>query len=98
MPEFLQERYGGKYFKTIAAVIIFLFLLPYAASVFKGLGYLFEVNFNISFDAALLIMVAIVAVYLILGGYFAMTMTDFIQGFIMLSGAVIMVVILAGKK
>lgn len=97
MPEFLQERYGGKYFKTIAAVIIFLFLLPYAASVFKGLGYLFEVNFNISFDAALLIMVAIVAVYLILGGYFAMTMTDFIQGFIMLSGAVIMVVILAGK-
>lgn len=97
MPEFLQERYGGKYFKMISAVIIFLFLLPYAASVFKGLGYLFEVNFNISFDFALLIMVAIVGVYLILGGYFAMTLTDFIQGFIMLSGAIIMVVILAGK-
>ncbi len=97
MPEFLQERYGGKYFKMIAAVVIFLFLLPYAASVFKGLGYLFEVNFNISFETALLIMVAIVAVYLILGGYFAMTLTDFIQGFVMLSGAVIMVVILTGK-
>lgn len=97
MPEFLQERYGGKYFKMIAAVVIFLFLLPYAASVFKGLGYLFEVNFNVSFETALLIMVAIVAIYLILGGYFAMTMTDFIQGFIMLIGSVVMVIILMGK-
>ncbi|MDR2425976.1 MAG: sodium/solute symporter [Endomicrobium sp.] len=98
MPEFLQERYGGKYFKIIAAVVIFLFLLPYAASVFKGLGYLFEINLNISFDAALLIMVAIVAVYLILGGYFAVTMTDFIQGFIMLTGAIVMTFILTGKS
>lgn len=97
MPEFFQERYGGKYFKMMAAVIIFLFLLPYAASVFKGLGYLFEVNFNISFETALLIMVAIVAIYLIMGGYFAMTLTDFIQGMIMLVGSVVMVVILTGK-
>lgn len=97
MPEFLQERYGGKNFKIVAAVIIFLFLLPYAASVFKGLGYLFEVNFNVSFEVALLIMVAIVAIYLVLGGYFAMTLTDFIQGFIMLIGAVTMVIMLTGK-
>ena len=97
MPEFFQERYGGKYFKMIAATVIFLFLLPYAASIFKGLGYLFEVNFNISFDSALLIMVAITGVYLILGGYFAVTVTDFIQGFIMVAGALLMVVILAGK-
>lgn len=97
MPEFFQERYGGKYFKMMAAVIIFLFLLPYAASVFKGLGYLFEVNFNISFETALLIMVAIVAIYLIMGGYFAMTLTDFIQGLIMIVGSVVMVVILTGK-
>jgi SSS family solute:Na+ symporter len=97
MPEFLQERYRGRYFKIIAAAVIFLFLLPYAASVFKGLGYLFEVNFNISFSTALLIMVAITGVYLILGGYFAVTITDFIQGFIMIIGAVLMVVILTGK-
>ncbi len=56
MPEFLQSRYGGKYIKIIAAIVIFMFLLPYSASVFKGLGYLFEVNFSISFDFALLII------------------------------------------
>ena len=97
MPEFLQSRYGGKYIKIIAAIVIFMFLLPYSASVFKGLGYLFEVNFNISFDFALLIIMVITAIYLILGGYFAITITDFIQGFVMLVGAVLMVVIISGK-
>jgi SSS family solute:Na+ symporter len=97
MPEFLQERYKGKYFKMLAATVIFLFLLPYAASVFKGLGYLFEVNFSISFDTALLIMVIITGLYLILGGYFALAITDFIQGFIMIVCAVVMVCILVGK-
>ncbi|MFA7074267.1 MAG: hypothetical protein WC234_03655 [Endomicrobiaceae bacterium] len=97
MPEFLQSRYGGKYIKIIAAIIIFMFLLPYSASVFKGLGYLFEVNFSISFDLALLIIMAITAIYLILGGYFAVTITDFIQGFVMIGGAVLMAVIISGK-
>jgi SSS family solute:Na+ symporter len=97
MPEFLQERYKGKYFKMAAATVIFLFLLPYAASVFKGLGYLFEVNFGISFDAALLIMVVITGIYLILGGYFAVAITDCIQGFVMLVAAIAMVAILVGK-
>lgn len=97
MPEFLQSRYDGKYIKVMAAMVIFMFLIPYSASIYKGLGYLFEVNFNISFDSALLIITAITAIYLILGGYFAVTITDFIQGFIMLIGAVLMVIILSGK-
>ncbi|MDR2191772.1 MAG: sodium:solute symporter [Endomicrobium sp.] len=97
MPEFLQERYKGKYFKMTAAAVIFLFLLPYAASVFKGLGYLFEANFSVSFDAALLIMVIITGVYLILGGYFAVTITDFIQGIIMIFCSILMVSLLVGK-
>ncbi|OHB54071.1 MAG: sodium transporter [Planctomycetes bacterium GWF2_42_9] len=97
MPEFLQERFGSKYIKMFAALIIFVFLIPYSASVFKGLGFLFEKNFNIQFDTALLIMVAITGLYLVLGGYFAVTLTDFVQGIIMLFGAAIMVYILTGK-
>ncbi len=97
MPEFLQERFGSKYIKMFAALIIFVFLIPYSASVFKGLGYLFEKNFHIQFDTALLIMVAITGLYLVLGGYFAVTLTDFVQGIIMLFGATIMVIILSNK-
>ncbi|MDR1400277.1 MAG: sodium/solute symporter [Treponema sp.] len=95
MPEFLQERYGAKYLKPVAASVIFFFLLPYSASVFKGLGHLFEAVFHIPYDLALLIMIAFTGVYLILGGYFAIAITDFIQGIIMFLGAIAMVSVLA---
>ncbi len=97
MPEFLQERYDGTYLKIISALVIFVFLIPYSASVFKGLGYLFEANFHISYDTALLIMIGITGLYLVLGGYFAIAFTDFIQGLIMIGGSIIMVWLLVQK-
>jgi len=97
MPEFLQERYQSKYLKFFSSLLIFFFLLPYSASVFQGLGYLFEVNFKINYDIALLIMILITGVYLVLGGYFAITLNDFIQGIIMLIGTVLMIGILLGE-
>ncbi len=90
MPEFLEARYGSAHMKMVSAVLIFVFLLPYSASVFKGLGHLFETTFGISYDFALIILVGITGLYLILGGYFAVTLTDFIQGFVMLAGAIMM--------
>ncbi|MCP4133587.1 MAG: sodium/solute symporter [bacterium] len=97
MPEFLKERYNGNLIKILAALIIFIFLLPYSASVFKGLAHLFEINFNMSYDIALLIMIGITGIYLVLGGYFAVTLNDLIQGFIMIIGSIAMIAILVGK-
>ncbi|GHV90519.1 sodium:solute symporter [Spirochaetia bacterium] len=97
MPAFLQERYGAKHLKPVAASIIFFFLLPYSASVFKGLGHLFEAVFRIPYDIALLIMIAFTGIYLILGGYFAIAITDFIQGIIMFFGAALMIAVLSGQ-
>jgi SSS family solute:Na+ symporter len=97
MPEFLQDRFQGKYVKMTAAIVIFVFLLPYSASVFKGLGYLFEATFHISYDVALLMMILITGIYLVMGGYFAITLTDFIQGIIMLFGSAAMIAVLVGK-
>jgi SSS family solute:Na+ symporter len=97
MPEYLQQRYGAKHLKPIAAVIIFLFLLPYSASIFKGLGHLFETVFHIPYDIALLLMIAFTGVYLILGGYFAIVIIDFIQGILMILGAIAMVTVIVGE-
>ncbi len=97
MPEFLQQRFQSINLKIVSAVIIFVFLTPYSASVFKGLGYLFQINFNISYESALIIMIAITGIYLVLGGYFAVTLTDFIQGIIMIIGSIAMVAILVDK-
>ncbi|MDR2803221.1 MAG: sodium/solute symporter [Treponema sp.] len=97
MPGYLQERYGAKHLKPIAAVIVFLFLLPYSASIFKGLGHLFETVFHIPYDAALILMIAFTGVYLILGGYFAVVVIDFIQGIFMIAGALAMVSIIVSE-
>ena len=97
MPEFLGERFGGGMTKTLAALIIFIFLLPYSASIFKGLSHLFEAVFHMPYDTALLIMIGITGLYLVLGGYFAITLTDFFQGLIMLVGSVLMIGIVLGK-
>jgi SSS family solute:Na+ symporter len=97
MPAYLQERYGAKHLKPVAASVIFFFLLPYSASVFKGLGHLFEAVFHIPYDMALLLMIAFTGVYLILGGYFAIAITDFIQGIVMFFGALVMVGVLASQ-
>ncbi len=91
MPEFLEARYHSKWFKIVSAIIIFIFLIPYCGSVFTGLGFLFENVLMIDYQLSLVVMIVITGVYLILGGYFAVALTDFIQGLIMLVGAVLMV-------
>lgn len=90
MPEFFQARYDSKKMKIVSAILIFVFLLPYCASVYQGLGYLFETVFNIPFMYAMLAMAALTAIYLILGGYVATAINDLIQGCIMLVGVILM--------
>ncbi|MDR1257412.1 MAG: sodium transporter, partial [Spirochaetaceae bacterium] len=97
MPGYLQERYGARHLKPVAAVIVFLFLLPYSASIFKGLGHLFETVFHIPYDAALILMIAFTGIYLIMGGYFAVVVIDFIQGLLMIAGALAMVAIIVSE-
>ncbi len=91
MPEFIGIRYNSRALKIVTALIIFIFLVPYSASVFMGLSYLFEQVFNVPYMVAMIIMVAITAGYLLLGGFIAATRTDFVQGLVMLAGSILMV-------
>ena len=90
MPAFLEKRYDSKPMKVVSALIIFIFLVPYSASVYLGLSYLFESVFNIPFMTALLFIACLTAVYMTMGGYFAITLSDSIQGIIMIGGVIVM--------
>ncbi len=92
MPEFFEKRYGSKNLKLVSAVVIFLFLIPYSASVYNGLSSLFEIVFDIPGWIIMIILAALTALYLFFGGYFATALSDFIQGIIMLIGVVLMIV------
>lgn len=91
MPEFFEKRYDSKALKVFSAIVIFIFLVPYSASVYQGLSYLFEQVLGVPFIYCMIGMAAVTGIYLMMGGYFAMALTDFIQGIIMIIGIVMMV-------
>ena len=96
MPEFFGKRYDSKALRIAAAAIIFVFLIPYTASVYNGLSRLFGMAFALPYDVCVIGMAVVTCVYVVLGGYMATVMNDFIQGIVMLLGitAVIVAVIL----
>ena len=88
MPDFFGTRYNSQGLRVVASVIAFVFLIPYTAGVYKGISTLFEMGFGIPYEYCVIIMAILTAVYVILGGYKATAMNDFIQGIIMLFGII----------
>ena len=88
MPDFFEKRYDSSKLKIFASVIIFIFLIPYTASLYNGLSSLFNNVFNIDYWIIVLIMAVLTGIYVIFGGYMATAINDFIQGIIMLVGIV----------
>jgi len=92
MPGFFEKRYQSKTLKILASLIIFVFLIPYSASVYKGLGNMFTKAFGFDYTWCIIGIAMLASVYLFAGGYKATAITDFIQGLIMLFGIVAIVV------
>ncbi len=86
MPQFFGERFHSQALKIVSSVIIFVFLIPYTASLYNGLSRLFGMAFDIDYSVCIILMAVLTAVYVIAGGYMATAINDFIQGIIMLVG------------
>jgi len=91
MPQFFGNRFDSRALKVLASAIIFVFLIPYTASLYNGLSRLFGMAFSIDYSVCVLLMAALTAVYVIVGGYMATAINDFIQGLIMLVGICLIV-------
>lgn len=88
MPDFFGKRYKSNSIRIAASVISFIFLIPYTASVYNGLSRLFGMAFDIPYTVCVIVMAVLTGAYVILGGYMATAINDFIQGIIMLFGIV----------
>lgn len=97
MPEFLNVRFNSPFLKALSALVIFAFLVPYSASVYMGLSYLFEKSMGIRYEYALAFLALLTGVYIIMGGYFALAVTDLIRGVLEFALVIIMVTYLANK-
>jgi SSS family solute:Na+ symporter len=92
MPDFFGTRFGDQGLRVCASIIAFVFLIPYTAGVYKGISTLFEMGFGIPYEYCVILMAILTAIYVILGGYKATAMNDFIQGIIMLFGIVAIII------
>ena len=86
MPDFFGTRYSDEGLRVAASIIAFVFLIPYTAGVYMGISKLFEMGFGVPYEYCAMVMALLTAVYVILGGYKATAINDFIQGIIMLFG------------
>ncbi len=91
MPDFFQKRYDSSALKIAASVIVFVFLIPYTASLYNGLSSLFNIAFDVPYWVCIVVMALLTGLYVIFGGYMATAINDFIQGIIMLIGIVAVV-------
>ena len=88
MPQFFEARFDSRALKLASSVIIFIFLIPYTASLYNGLSRLFGMAFDIDYSVCVIAMAILTGIYVIAGGYMATAINDFIQGIIMLVGIV----------
>ena len=98
MPDFFAKRFGSPALKLAASAIIFVFLIPYTASLYNGLSRLFVMAFGIDYAWCILVMSLLTAVYVIAGGYLATAINDFIQGVVMLFGISATILAVLGSK
>lgn len=92
MPDYFGKRYDSNALRIAASAISFIFLIPYTASVYNGLSRLFGMAFDIPYAVCVVVMAALTGVYVILGGYMATAINDFIQGIIMIFGIIAVIV------
>lgn len=92
MPDFFEKRFDSKALKIAASAIIFIFLVPYTASIYNGLSRLFEMAFHVPYWVCVAGMALLTCIYVVVGGYMATAINDFVQGIIMLVGIVAVIV------
>jgi len=93
MPEFFGARFSSPALRIAAAAIIFIFLIPYTASVYNGLSRLFDMAFGVPYEWCIIVMAVLTCIYVVMGGYVATAINDVVQGCIMLFGIVAVIIV-----
>ncbi len=92
MPQFFEKRYTSSAMKLFACIVIFIFLIPYSASVYKGLASVAEVLLGIDVNICMIIIAVVAALLLVFGGYLVQARADFMQGIVMMFGVALLII------
>lgn len=92
MPQLFEARFNSRPMKLFASLIIFFFLIPYSASVYKGLTSVCSILLGIDTEVCLVIIAVASAVIVVLGGYLATLKADAFQGLLMMAGVLALII------
>ncbi len=98
MPQFFEKRYQSGAMKIFACLVIFIFLIPYSASVYKGLSSVAQVLLGVSDTSSMIIIAVVSALLLVLGGYLVQARADFVQGIVMMVGVALLILFVLRSK
>ena len=95
LPDYFANRFEDKshMLRVFSAIVIILFFTVYTAASLVGGGKLFESSLNLPYATGLWVTAGVVVAYTLFGGFLAVSMTDFVQGVIMLFALVIVPVV-----
>lgn len=92
MPQLFEKRFKSEKMKTFCVAVIFLFLVPYSASVYKGLTSVCSVLLGVDERVCMIVIAIASLIIVILGGYGATLKADFVQGTVMLVGVICLII------
>lgn len=98
IPDYFEKRFHdhSRMLRFISAMVILVFFTLYTSAGMVSGGRLFESAFDMSYNTGLLLTTSVVVIYTFLGGFLAVSLTDFVQGAIMILALVIVpIVVLA---
>ncbi|WP_213994794.1 sodium/proline symporter PutP [Arsukibacterium sp.] len=95
IPDYFEKRFEDKtrLLRVVSSLVIVVFFTLYTSSGVVGGGKLFESSFNLSYELGLYVTAGVVVIYTLIGGFMAVSMTDFVQGCIMFISLVLVPVV-----
>jgi len=95
IPEFISNRFkeNKKIILTISSLFILVFFTVYASSCFVTFGKLFSTLFGMQYQVVMIIGALVVILYTFLGGFLAESVSDFLQGIVMIAALCLILVL-----
>lgn len=96
IPDYFEKRFrdNSRILRLISALVILVFFTLYTSAGMVSGGRLFESAFNMSYNSGLFMTTSVVVFYTFIGGFLAVSLTDFVQGAIMVTALVIVPIVI----
>ncbi|MCB5226747.1 sodium/proline symporter PutP [Alishewanella sp. 16-MA] len=95
IPDYFEKRFEDKtrMLRIVSSLVIVIFFTLYTSSGVVGGGKLFESSFNLNYELGLYITAGVVVIYTLIGGFMAVSITDFVQGCLMFIALVLVPIV-----